>query len=228
MSQPISIIAYALLTTVAALGNMKPQWEPPGMRGRDVLAKPTVAEDLISIITIGSFQVILEQTHLDEASNRLGATIGHAGEGGESEAWVCLQGQDQNDPWALWLRSGDIDNDIDGPVIGGFLLLRRSANERLDSRCRQIKDDRISLPIPIRLGMSKGTGGSRSWAANLTIRKTPLLLPSKCRYAESEAQRCTWTLVLNLPAAYPLRRQYGRWHPGLALDNLVKFSPELV
>ena len=155
MPQHISLITFVLLAVIAALGDMKPRWEPPGFLGRTVSAGFTVAKDMVPSITIGSFHVILERTHLDEASNRLNAIIGHAGEMGEEESWVCVQGQDQNAPWALWLRSGDIDNDIDGKVIGGFLLLRRSANDSLDSRCGRAKDSRIAFPIPLRLGMSR-------------------------------------------------------------------------
>jgi hypothetical protein len=154
MPQHISLIAFALLTVVAALGDMKPRWEPPGLWGRTVSVGFTVAKDMVPRITIGSFRVILEQTYLDEASTRLGSAIGHEGEGGEEEWWVCTQGQDEKIPWALWLRSGDIDNGNNGRVFGGFTMLRRSANENLDSRCGRSKG-RVSLPIPLRLGMSR-------------------------------------------------------------------------
>jgi hypothetical protein len=40
-------------------------------------------------------------------------------------------------------------------MTGGFLLMRRTANDQLDSRCRPVGDGRISLPIPLRLGMSR-------------------------------------------------------------------------
>jgi|WetSurSiteA1Bulk_404760.scaffolds.fasta_scaffold07186_2 hypothetical protein len=154
MIQYICVATFALLALMTNLQDVKPRWEPPGLWGRDLSAKFTVAKDLVPTITIGSFRVILEQTALDEASARLGSAIGHAGEGGEEESWVCLQGKDQKIPWALWLRSGDIDNGINGKVVGGFTLLRRSANEDLDRRCGRAKD-RISLPIPLRLGMSR-------------------------------------------------------------------------
>jgi len=62
-----------------------------------------------------------------------------------------MQGRDKEVPWVLWIESGEIH----GGAAGGFLLLRRAANKRLDDRCVRLGDTSVSVPIPLRLGMSK-------------------------------------------------------------------------
>jgi hypothetical protein len=40
-------------------------------------------------------------------------------------------------------------------MVGGFLLLRQNAGDQLDRRCVRVEGASISLPPPLRLGMSR-------------------------------------------------------------------------
>lgn len=142
---------YTLFVTAIANGQANPLWEPPRIGVQSIVEQPTGALDLVSKITIGPFQVALEDTPLEEVGTHFSASIGHVGDAGESLAWVCLHGQDRIGQWVLWIESGEIH----GPMCGGFLLMRRTANSQLDSRCKPVADGRISMPILVRLGMSR-------------------------------------------------------------------------
>jgi len=148
----VVIICSALVTAVVHAQD-KPLWEPPriGVPSIAETAQPNHVQDLVSKITIGSFNVLLEDTPLEQVGTHFSATIGRSGDAGESLAWVCLHGQDRIGQWVLWIESGEIH----GPMTGGFLLMRRTANNRLDSRCKPAGNGRISLPIPLSLGMSR-------------------------------------------------------------------------
>ena len=55
----------------------------------------------------------------------------------------------------LWLTSGEID----GGSIGGFVWLRVSARQRIDSRCTELNGEQatVVLPIPLKLNMTRNT-----------------------------------------------------------------------
>jgi hypothetical protein len=144
MAPVIGILVWPLLLQAGLL------WEPPKIWAEASLPKATESRDLVPRFGIGSLQVTLEKTPLAAVAAHFGAPSGRSGDASESLSWVCLQGQDQHGAWSLWVESGEIH----GPTVGGFLLLRRSASDQLDSRCQRV-DGAIVLPIPIHLGMSR-------------------------------------------------------------------------
>jgi hypothetical protein len=148
MGTTIGFLTIAVLGLVAA-GDV-PSWEPPVMWTESSLPEPSGERDFVSRLNLGSLQVVLEQTMLADVSRRFGAPVGHRGDAGESVSWVCLLGQDEEGPWAVWLESGEIH----GGAIGAFLLKRRAPAERFDSRCVELAAP-VAIPLPIRLDMSR-------------------------------------------------------------------------
>lgn len=127
-------------------------WEPPIIGWPDTLPRPTVPKEMIGSLRVGRFPVILEATKLEDAQRHFGGTIGRRGDGGESEAWLCLHGKDAIGPWVLWLDSGEID----GPAIGGFQWRRLVPDQRPDRRCQLIRKGggTVELPLAVHLGMT--------------------------------------------------------------------------
>jgi hypothetical protein len=149
-----SLLIFTVANFTAIIyAQSKSIWEPPnlGVQSMAETEHPSGVQDLVSKIAIGSFNVVLEKTSLEHVGTHFSASIGHSGDAGESLEWVCLHGQDRLGQWILWIESGEID----GPAVGGFLLMRRSANNRLDNRCKPVDDGSISLPISLSLGMSR-------------------------------------------------------------------------
>jgi hypothetical protein len=148
----ILIFTAANLTAIAR-GQATPIWEPPsiGVPFIPETEHPSGAQELVSEIAIGSFNVVLEKTLLEQVGTHFRAFTGHSGDAGESLDWVCLHGQNRIGQWILWIESGEIH----GQTVGGFLLLQRTANDKLDSHCKSVENARISLPIPLSLGMSR-------------------------------------------------------------------------
>jgi hypothetical protein len=79
--------------------------------------------------------------------------LGHSGDAGEALGWLCLYSRNASDGWVLWLESAEID----GEAIGGFLWLRMSSVQRIDSRCKLLNTEQsiVTSPVPLRLGMTK-------------------------------------------------------------------------
>jgi hypothetical protein len=148
MRTTIGILTTAVFVLVGAAD--VPSWEPPVMWTESSLPEPSVGRDFVSKLKVGSLQVVLEQTMLADVSRQFGAPVGHRGDAGEAVSWVCLLGQDQGGPWAVWLESGEIH----GGAIGAFLLKRRAPAERFDSRCVALAAP-VAIPLPIRLDMSR-------------------------------------------------------------------------
>jgi hypothetical protein len=128
-------------------------WPPTKIDLPDAVPRPTVPKELIDSLRIANFPVILEKTKREDARKQFGATTGHRGDAGDSEAWICLQGSDANGTWIFWLTSGEID----GPAIGGFQWRRLAPNEIPDRRCPLLRgsEARISLPLSIHPGMTE-------------------------------------------------------------------------
>ncbi len=151
ISQLSACLLTALLLAVPASSKQaRRQWAPPTIWTGTDIPEATGAQDLVPYIGIGSFRVKLGTTLLADAASHFNAKIGYQGDASEALSWVCLQGGTRAGPWALWLESGEID----GPTIGGFLLLPRPGSGWLDHRCIPLRDAAISLPIPLQIGMS--------------------------------------------------------------------------
>ncbi len=142
------LVSVAVLPLLAAAE--VPLWEPPIIWAESSLPEPTGKRDFVQRLRIGALDVVLEETPLADVSRRLKAPVGHRGDAGDSVSWVCLLGEDQDGPWALWLESGEIH----GRTVGAFLLKRRSSGERFDSRCVRLAAA-VVISLPIRLGMSR-------------------------------------------------------------------------
>jgi hypothetical protein len=128
-------------------------WSPPRIHWPEVEFPSTVQKEMIGKLRIANFQVVLEETELEAARKQFGGTIGYRGDGGDSEAWLCLHGSDAGGPWIFWLTSGELD----GPAIMGFQWRRLPANEIPDRRCALIPLDKggIQLPLLLNPGMTE-------------------------------------------------------------------------
>lgn len=149
-------ILLAISIAMAAQTGMRPNvpiWAPPSIESPPEWPHSTIQKPMITGITVAGFPIRLEYTQLDVVAKRLKVATGHQGDASEFLAWLCLQGNDRQGPWGLWLTSSEID----GPMIGGFQLEHLTPGAALDSRCGSFNDPSrsISLPIPIQLGMTE-------------------------------------------------------------------------
>ena len=129
-------------------------WSPPKVDWPTEVNFPsTVPKEMIGKLRIASFPIVLEETELNAAQKHFGGVIGYRGDGGDSEAWLCLRGRDADGPWLFWLTSGELD----GPAIMGFQWRRLVPNETPDRRCALAPNDKvgIKLPIALRPGMKE-------------------------------------------------------------------------
>jgi hypothetical protein len=128
-------------------------WAPTKIDWPEQNFSPTVPKEMIGALRVANFQVVLEETELDAARKRFGGIIGYRGDGGDSEAWLCLHGSDESGPWIFWLTSGELD----GPAIMGFQWRRLSLNETPDRRCSLVPPDQggIELPLTLHLDMTE-------------------------------------------------------------------------
>ena len=128
-------------------------WSPPEIGWLDNMPQATVPKEMIGALRVANVPIVLEETNLTDAQKRFGGTIGSSGDAGESLAWICLDGNDKDGTWILWLFSGEID----GPAIGGFQWMRLSASERPDRRCSRLPKNKggVELPIALHLGMTE-------------------------------------------------------------------------
>lgn len=110
---------------------------------------------MVSHLKVSDWQITLEKTKLTDAQRRFGGSLGHSGDAGEFLQWLCLYSRKAEDGWVLWLTSGEID----GGSIGGFVWLRTSATQRVDSRCTELNAEEatVTLPIPLKLDTSRKT-----------------------------------------------------------------------
>jgi hypothetical protein len=105
---------------------------------------------MINRLQVGSTAIVLNETSRAAAQKLLGGTVGIHGDGGDWEAWLCYHGRNSRGPWILWLSSSEVDNEN----VDGFLWMRPSANESVDSRCKLIPGDNpVRLPIALQPGM---------------------------------------------------------------------------
>src|SRR5579871_7607 len=130
-----------------------PIWGPPRVLQSDTPPNPTVQRPMIGGLRIGNFEIVLGNTTMKQAQERLGGKFGGRGDAGDSLEWLCLRGRDTFGSWVLWLESGEID---DGD-IGSFQLRHVAPEATFDDRCIALPEafNVIELPIPLHLGMSK-------------------------------------------------------------------------
>lgn len=128
-------------------------WGPPNLKLPSTFPKPSVKREMIRGLRIDGWPVALEETELTQAQKHFGAAVGSRGDASEALSWICLQGNDDQGTWAMWLYSGEID----GPAIGGFQWQRVPPEVRLDHRCRPLirPQGSVELPIRLALGMSE-------------------------------------------------------------------------
>jgi hypothetical protein len=162
LGTPISGIVFTLLFLLACASSAQNPsqetsdnptlWEPPVVIEFPQSPKSTVSKEMITGLEVGGLEIVLEETEMAAVQKRLGGTIGHHGDAGDSLSWLCLHGSDpQQGKWVLWLMSSEID----GNSVGGFRWQRMEPKTRLDARCRTLPKgkDGIQLSAPLRLGI---------------------------------------------------------------------------
>ncbi len=186
-------ILLAISTAMAAQTGVRPNaliWSPPSVKLPPEWPHSTIQKPIITQITVAGFPIQLEDTELDAVAKHLRVATGHQGDASESLAWLCLHGEDKEGPWGLWLTSSEID----GPMIGGFQLQRLTSGAALDIRCSSLNDSSrsISLPIPIRLGMTEsqvqaviGKPSSRFGDASIYVHEHGLRLHGESYIADN-------------------------------------------
>src|SRR4051812_24462262 len=107
---------------------------------------------MVTKLRISNIPITLEKTSMAQAEQLLGGTSGAKGDAGDALQWLCLHGTDGSGRWVLWLESGEID----GGYVGSFQWQRLSINEKLDRRCQALSGPKITLVLPLQLGMSEG------------------------------------------------------------------------
>jgi hypothetical protein len=129
-------------------------WQPVKIPFLGVAPPPTIRKEMVSHLEAANWPITLEKTTLTDAQRRFGGSLGHSGDAGEFLQWLCLYKRNPEDGWVLWLTSGEID----GGSISGFVWLRMSAAQRIDSRCTELGEQAtVMLPIQLKLNMSRGT-----------------------------------------------------------------------
>jgi hypothetical protein len=146
-------VFVAATVTVCNAQTTRILWPPPRIDWPADLPRPTIPNEMIGKLRVANMPIVLEETRLRDAQKRLGGTIGHRGDAGDAEAWLCLHGVDAKGSWILWLTSGEID----GPAIGGFQWKRLALDEIPDRRCRLIPREMggIELPLALHPGMTE-------------------------------------------------------------------------
>jgi hypothetical protein len=127
-------------------------WQPTTIAGPQRLPPATVHEEMIGSLRVADVQVVLDETRWEDVQKRLGGTIGHSGDAGESLTWLCFHGSDAQGGWVFWLQGGEVNGDS----VGGIQWLRMASGDQTDSRCRRLEQKRdVELPIRLRLGMTR-------------------------------------------------------------------------
>lgn len=128
-------------------------WEPPVLDWPEDLPPPTVKKEMVRNLVVAGTPIMLEETKLDDAQKRLGGTIGHSGDAGDSLYWLCLGGSGKKGRWVLWLESSEVD----GGRVGAFQWRLLGPGTRLDRRCQTLGkgDHRVALPLTVHFGMTE-------------------------------------------------------------------------
>lgn len=140
-------------TVMAAQSHDGLIWKPPRILKKDALPKATVSREMVRKFKISDLTVVLETTEMKKVQARFGGVLGDEGDAGDSLEWLCLRGDDASGPWVLWLKSGEMD----AGTVGSFQWQRMRRDAKFDERCGvlSITEQRIELPVAVRLGMSE-------------------------------------------------------------------------
>ena len=155
-------VPILLLLTVSAFGQLVGKsmpdessipWQPFTMEFPEVAPQSTVPKEMVSALKVANWPITLETTKLTDAQRRFGGPLGHSGDAGDALGWLCLYQLNARNGWVLWLTSSEID----GESIGGFVWLRMSSGQKIDSRCKALNSEQgmVTSPVPLRLGMTK-------------------------------------------------------------------------
>jgi hypothetical protein len=136
-----------------AAGEHPAIWEPPSIVEFPSSVKPTVVREMITSLKVSGLRIVLEDTKLKAAEKRLGGTIGHRGDAGDSLDWLCLHGTGARGDWVLWLMSGEID----AGSVGGVRWQRVGRVAKIDAKCQMLAEGRrdVELPAALRLGIGE-------------------------------------------------------------------------
>lgn len=153
-------IFVAILTVPAAFpaAASPPQrsaivWEPPDWVFPEN-AKASIKKEMLTSLRVSGYDVVLEQTAMKDAQDRLGGEMGSKGDAGDALEWLCFRGTNENGSWVLWLESGEID----GGLVGSFQWRQVSKSDVFDARCHDLDAaaGAISLPVPnLKLGATQ-------------------------------------------------------------------------
>jgi hypothetical protein len=129
-------------------------WSPPNIGMPDRFPRPTIPKVMIGSLNVAGIPITLENTKLEEVQKRLGGTIGDRGDGGDSLAWLCFHGTNEDGRWILWLTSDEMGG---LSYINGFFWSQLASNEMPDRSCRTlpIENAVIELPVSIKLGIAQ-------------------------------------------------------------------------
>jgi hypothetical protein len=128
-------------------------WEPPPLGYIPENVKSSVSKEIINSVRVAGQTIVLDKTELKSVQARVGGTIGHRGDAGNSLEWLCLRGDDALGPWVLWLMSGENNHGS----VGGICWERSDCTAQFDARCQSLPRvaGTIELPLVVRLGMSE-------------------------------------------------------------------------
>ena len=131
----------------------KVTWAPgsfPIFEPKKEWTKPKV---MVSSLKAAGLSIELDRADIKEYAKRYGAKLGQSGDAASFAQWLCFVGGQEDQQWALWLTSGEIDGD----QISDFAIKQVAANSEVDSRCKPLgsPEEPSTSPSSLRLGMSE-------------------------------------------------------------------------
>jgi hypothetical protein len=109
---------------------------------------------MVNSLQADGLSVELEHTDIRETSRRYRTKLGHEGDAADFVQWLCFVGGREEQRWALWITSGEIDGDR----VSDFSIRRIGSDAEVDSRCRSLStsfEEPTTSPSKLRLGMSE-------------------------------------------------------------------------
>jgi hypothetical protein len=126
-------------------------WAPPNFAIPEDSPHPTVPKPMVTRLTVAGWPIELQRTELEQAQRHFGGTMGKIGDASEALHFLCLYGKDKDGLWGLWL----LNEENDGPSIGGIQWQRLPADAQMDRKCKLIVKGGVELPIAVHLGMTQ-------------------------------------------------------------------------
>jgi len=125
-----SVLALSLVFGVAHAASpvLPPPWPVPNIKAGPIAAQPVTG------ITIGAFDIKLEQTTFKDAASHLGiASVGQRGDASGFQMWVCYTLSAMHA--RLWLTSSELGG---GEYINGFVVRREPGDVVAEPMCPAI------------------------------------------------------------------------------------------